>query len=607
MPTTSATADANVSTISKISTIRAILAIPALIVMLTVAAHPAPADDIATPIPSATPTLSPQARTLETLANAGSLAELRWPDFDDFHGQVGAFYEAGGYAPVWTSGGRPTPQALAIIDAFKQAGVKGLDPEDYDASRWAARIAKLAPAIPSPAADDINRFDLAMTVSAMRYISALSIGRVNPHHVKFGVTIGTQNYDLAGFLREQVLGAGDVNVAIATVEPHYAGYGRAEAALTAYMKLAAQGDGPPLPPVQKSVRPGDEYPSVAQLAARLRLFSDLAPETVIAAGQTRYSGPLIDAVKHFQTRHGLDPDGVLGKGTLADLNTPLSQRVRQLEYSLERYRWIPPAFERPPILVNLPEFILRTMRRQPAPFVTMRVVVGKAYRKQTPVFAGNMQYVIFRPYWNVPLSIQRAEMVPKLRRDRNYLAANNFEVVDGNEVVTDGSVSDDIFRQLRAGRLSIRQKPGPTNALGLVKFIFPNSYNVYLHSTPVPELFQRARRDFSHGCIRVQDPLALAVWVLRDDPDWTQDKIVAAMNGDQTIQVNLPKPIPVLIIYSTAVVEPGGEVRFFNDIYHYDSELRAELAHGYPYPSASATEAARLINHGAHNPAEDAY
>src|SRR5271168_513127 len=218
------------------------------------------------------------------------------------------------------------------------------------------------------------------------------------------------------------------------------------------------------------------------------------------------------------------------------------------------------------------------MRRSGAPFLTMPVVVGKAYRKQTPVFTGNMQYVIFRPYWNVPPSIQQAELVPKLRADRGYLASHGFEVVDGDEVVTDGAVSDEVFDELREGRLSIRQKPGPKNALGLVKFIFPNSYDVYLHSTPSPELFSRARRDFSHGCIRVQDPAALAAWVLRDMPGWDADKVRAVMNGDETVQVDLDHPIPVLILYSTAVVEPDGQVHFFDDIYGYDKALEKALA-----------------------------
>ncbi len=571
-----------------------------------------------TPPPTSTPTpgatvpsdqsgaaQQPIQSELQALVHAGRLDDLRWPSFPDYQGQVASFYQAGGYAVAWTISGQPTPQAIAMIEVFKEANSKGLAPEDYDTTRWAARIAKLAPAVATPAPSDLDHFDLAMTVCAMRYLSDLRIGRVNPHHARFGVEIGGKSYDLADFLRTQIVLAADLTTVMAAVEPPYAGYVRAETALAAYEKLAAQGDRPPLPMPPKGIRPSGDYPEVAQLVARLRQLGDLTSASVVA-DVTKYDGEVVAAVKHFQQRQGLEPDGILGKGTIVDLNTPLSHRVQQLEYTLERYRWIPMAFAQPPIIVNLPEFILRTMRRQPAPFLTMRVVVGKAYRKQTPVFAGNMQYVIFRPYWNVPPSIQQAELVPKLRHDRSYLATHGFEVVDGEEVVTDGTVSDQVFDELSTGRLAIRQKPGPKNSLGLVKFIFPNSYNVYLHSTPVPELFSRARRDFSHGCIRVQDPLALAVWVLRDDPDWSAEKITAAMDGDQTIQVNLHKPIPVLIIYSTAVVEPDGEVRFFDDIYHYDAALQKELASGYPHLGAGRPESG-VINNPAHTATEDAY
>jgi L,D-transpeptidase YcbB len=589
--------------------LRTVAAVMGIVVISSViaAVRPACADSTttATTVPTSTPVpLGPQGQPeLQALVFAGKLGDLRWPDFPDYQGQATLFYAATGYAPAWINDGRPTAQASAMIDAFRQANTKGLNPEDYDVSRWGARIAKLAPATASPAATDLVHFDLALTICAMRYLSDLSIGRVNPNPVKFGVEIGGKNYDLADFIRSQVLGATDVNAVIAEVEPHYAGYQRAETALATYEKLAAQGDGAPLPTVQKGIHPGGDYVGMPQLVARLHLLGDLPASVTIAPGQTKYSGDVVGAVKVFQRRHGLQTDGVLGKGTIADLNTPLSQRVEQLQFALERNRWIPPAFAQPPIVVNLPQFIMRTMRRQPAPFLTMPVVVGKAYRKQTPVFTGNMQYVIFRPYWNVPTSIQEAELVPKISRDRNYLASHGFEVVDGEDVVTDGVVSDAVLEQLREGRLSIRQKPGPKNALGLVKFIFPNSYNVYLHSTPEPELFSRARRDFSHGCIRVQNPLALAVWVLRDNPEWNEEKIAAAMNGDQTIQVNLTKPIPVLIIYSTAAVEPDGEVRFFDDIYDYDTALREELAKGYPYPHSSAG----LINNPSHTATENAY
>lgn len=555
--------------------------------LLAVAAH---ATDGSSPTPAAAQPpapIAPQASgEMGALIAAENLPDLRWPNFSDMRSDVARFYALGGNTPAWVHDGQATAQAQAMIQLFKQASLKGLNPDDYDASRWDGRLAKLAPASPHPADTDLVRFDLALTVCAARYLSALRIGRVGPQPSKFEVDAGSNKYDLADFLRGQVIGAADVAAVAASLEPHYEGYARAETALAAYTRLAAQGDGAPLPAPAKSVHPGDSYAGVAALFARLRLLGDLLPDAAApAADAAVYQGAAVDGVTHFQKRHGLQPDGVLGKETMAQLNVPLSQRVKQLQFALERYRWIPPRFPQPPILVNLPEFRLRTMRRQAAPFLTMRVVVGKAYGHQTPMFADYMRYLIFRPFWEVPMSIQFAELVPKVRRDRSYLADHGFEVTtsDGT-VVTDGVIDDDVLSWLRSGSLSIRQKPGPKNALGLVKFIFPNHYNVYLHSTPAPELFLKARRDFSHGCIRVEKPADLAAWVLRDQPQWTMDKINAAMNGDQTIQVNLAKPIPVLILYTTAVVEPDGEVRFFRDIYGYDAAMDKALANGYPYP-----------------------
>jgi len=523
---------------------------------------------------------------LGALIVSGRLSDLRWPNFSDVRADVAEFYALNGNAPAWVhDAAAPTAQALSMIALLKQASLKGLNPEDYDASRWDTRVARLAPATASPAGSDVVHFDLALTICAARYLSALHIGRVNPRPAKFAFALGPEHYDLAQFMSRAMIAAPSVDAAAAMLEPRYDGYRRVETALAAYLKLAAQGDGVRVPMPDKSVHPGGAFAGIAPLAARLHQLGDLASDAPEIAEATNFGQPLVDAVRHFQRRHGLEPDGILGKDTVAQLNVPLGRRVLQLQYALERYRWIPASFPQPPIIINLPEFKLRTMRRQPAPYLTMRVVVGKAYGHQTPVFADDMRYLIFRPYWDVPMSIQLAELVPKIRRDRNYLAANNFEVTTYNgKVVTDGEVDDEVFDKLRSGELVIRQKPGPKNALGLVKFIFPNHYNVYLHSTPVPELFLKPRRDFSHGCIRVQDPVALAAWVLRDKPEWNVDKIRQAMNGDQTIQVNLDKPIPVLILYSTAVVEPDGEVRFFRDIYNYDSKLEQELASGYPFP-----------------------
>jgi murein L,D-transpeptidase YcbB/YkuD len=528
---------------------------------------------------------TPAQSELSALIAAGMLPDLRWPNFTDYRADVKKFYGAGSNSLAWIQNGRPSAQAIAMIQLFKLASSKGLNPDDYDAAKWDPRMAKLQSLRPPPSDSDLAHIDLALTVCTMRYISDLRIGRVNPQHFKFGLDVGPKKYDLPEFIRTQVLTAEDVPALFAKDEPPYEGYRRAENALATYLKLAAEGDSPAVPIPQKGVRPRKPYDGITQLVARLHQLGDLAPDSALPTNPTRYDGEIVDAVKHFQRRHGLEPDGVLGKDTVTALNQPLSLRVRELELTLERYRWIPPNFPEPPIVVNIPEFRLRTMRKQPAEFLTMRVVVGKAMRTQTPAFADNMRYLIFRPYWNVPPSIQRSELIPKAQRDPNYLADHGFEVVSNSGgVVSDGSVSDGVMRGLRSGGYSIRQKPGPKNALGLVKFIFPNRYNVYLHSTPQQELFARARRDFSHGCIRVENPVALAAWVLRDKPAWTVDRIRTTMNGDTSVQVNLDKPIPVLILYSTAVVEPDGEVRFFEDIYGHDAALVKVLANGYPYP-----------------------
>ncbi|HTT75596.1 MAG TPA: L,D-transpeptidase family protein [Candidatus Binataceae bacterium] len=543
-------------------------------------------------VPSGGGPPSPTSAELKTLVASGRLADLAYPDFSGDQAQIASFYQAGGFAPVWFVNGEVTPEAVELIKRFEAAREKGLNPDDYDGPRWAARVQALKEADPSTGAAPaqatvlIARFDLAMTVAAMRYLSNLRDGRVNPRHVQFSMKYGGQTLDLAQFIRQRVIDADDLNDVLARVEPPFMGYERAEAALADYLALAKQGDGPALPIPAQSVRPGDDYPELPRLASRLEQLGDWPAGSPSPDASGEYTGPAIAAVKHFQRRMGLAADGIIGKGTIAVLNVPLSHRVMQLELALERYRWIPPEFAQPPIVVNIPEFRLRTMRSQAGWFLSMKVVVGRAYRHRTPVFTGGMKYVVFRPYWNVPLSIQMNELLPKIRRDPNYLAANNYEVVDGTgQVITDGTVSGAILEQLQAGGLFIRQKPGPKNALGLVKFIFPNSYNVYLHSTPAPQLFSQARRDFSHGCIRVQHPAELAEWVLRDQPGWDMQKIQAAMNGNQTVVAELDHPIPVLIIYTTAVVEADGEVHFFDDIYGYDKKLEAALATGYPYKS----------------------
>jgi L,D-transpeptidase YcbB len=520
--------------------------------------------------------------TLHKIAADGRLPDLRWPDFSDYRVHVTRFYDSTGYAPAWLRNNAPTQQAQNIIEILKQADTKGLNAEDYDGSRWTERMARLRQS-PSPA--DQARFDAALTVCAMRYISDLHIGRVNPQHFKFNLDVSQNKYDLPVFLRDKVINSGDVAAELAQIEPPFAGYKRTLQVLQKYMQLAPQDNGEQLPIPAKPVDPGSAYDGVPRLTRLLRLLGDL-PDTAPAENSNQYAGPLVDAVKHFQARHGLTPDGRLGAQTLKQMNTPLSFRVEQLRLTLERWRWVPYTFPRPPIVVNIPEFRLRTYNADGTIDLMMNVIVGKAYRHETPVFERDMKYVVFRPYWNVPPSIQRSEIVPAIRKDRDYIAKKNYEVVTPQgSVVTSGTISDDVLQQLAAGKLLVRQKPGPTNALGLVKLMFPNEYNVYLHSTPSQQLFSQSRRDFSHGCIRVEKPAELAAWVLRDKPEWTLDRVRAAMQtGKDNTQVNLTNPVPVLILYGTAVVDEQNEAHFFDDIYGYDADLEKVLARGYPYP-----------------------
>jgi murein L,D-transpeptidase YcbB/YkuD len=545
--------------------------------------------------------LSPAGTTaMQAIVESGHLADLRWPDFTDYRQHVKDFYDAGGYAMAWVQSGRTPPQVTSqagtVIALLEDADNKGLHAEDYDGPRWPDRLARLRQANPPPTDDDLARFDVALTVSLMRYISDLHIGKVNPSHFKFGLDIEHKKYKLQDLIRQKIIGSDDPRSVLAEVEPQFALYRLTVQALQNYLALARKGDGDLIAVPAKPIHAGEPYASVPQLTQRLELLGDLPMDS--AAGSTKnaspataspaapiYSGALVDAVKRFQRRHGLDPDGTLDLKTAHEINVPLARRVLQLQMALERWRWIPPDFPRPPIVVNVAGFQLRAYNAQQQPEFTMRVVVGRAYQHQTPVFAENMRYVIFRPYWNVPISIQRAEMVPKLRKNRSYLDKENCEMVDRQgHPVGSGPVTDDQLKDLEAGRLSVRQKPGPNNSLGLVKFLFPNQYDVYLHGTPAQELFSKARRDFSHGCIRLEDPAKLAAWVLADKPEWTRERIKAAMNGTEPTQVNLDKPIPVLILYTTAVVQPDGEVDFFEDIYGHDSDLEKVLATGYPYP-----------------------
>ena len=523
---------------------------------------------------------SGQQQQIQNTVSAGRLDGMRWPDFSDYRVWLQKFYEPTGYAPAWIQGNAPSAQASAMIGLFRDAWRKGLEPEDYDASRWEARIRGMQGGVASTA-----DFDVAMTVCTMRYISDLRIGRINPKHFQFGLSVEEKKYDLASFVRDRLLTASDLSAVAISVEPPFPTYRRTEQALARYVELARHDSGEKLPLTAKPVEPGQPYAGVPRLISLLHAVGDL-PADVQPADANIYDARLAESVKRFQLRHGLDADGRLGPATVKQLNVPLSDRVQQLKITLERWRWLPEEFPAPPIIVNIPDFRLRVLEEGNRIALEMRVVVGKSMRTQTPVFSRDMTYVVLRPYWNVPPSILRGEIIPAIKRDRNYIAKKNFEVTTNDgKVVTSGEISDDVLAGLQAGKYMVRQKPGPANALGLIKLMFPNEYNVYLHSTPAPELFSRSRRDFSHGCIRVEKPAELGAWALRNNPGWTLERVQQGMqSGPDNQTVTLAKKVPVFIVYGTAVAYENDEVHFYDDIYGHDAKLAAALAKGYPYP-----------------------
>jgi len=541
------------------------------------------------------PNTTDYADQIQPLVEQKSLPFLRWPNDSDYQPAVARFYDDRNNEVAWTRDGKPTAQANAFIQAFHAAGAKGLNPEDYDDSRWAARVQKL----PAKNPDDFAQFDVAMTVAVMRYISDLHIGRVNPTHFNFDINIDTKKYDLAEFVSDQSVDATDIPKLVASVEPNSKQYRATEDALAHYLTLAAQqqqSGAPPLTVPAKALTPGDPYPEAGQLLSRLQLEGD-APADVPAPQTPIYTKALSDAVKSFQHRHGIAEDGKLTPQTVKSINVPLTDRVIQLQDSLERWRWLPDEYVNAPLIVNLPEFVLRGYGPDHQVDFTMKVVVGKVLGEhQTPVFAHIMKYLIFRPYWNVPVDIARKELVPHIMANRGYLSTRNFEVTDSKGNV----LTDYTAHQVAQGAVLVREKPGPKNSLGLVKFMFPNQYDIYLHSTPEPMLFDRSRRDFSHGCVRVQQPDQLAAWVLegQDDHDgqpWDLQKVQDAMNhGPDNHTIVLKKPLPIVIFYVTGYVEDDGHTHFFDDIYGYDAQLQQVLAKGMPYPIAPDPAAPKL-------------
>ena len=487
---------------------------------------------------------------------------------------------------AWFEGARPTASAQQAAEILTAAASHGLQPRDYDTDGL-ARAMQRATQEPLDAAT-IARLEQTLTAAMERYLADVHGGRIAARQLPYGRTAPKRNpFDPTAYLQE-ALARGRLREAASEAAPRLSQYEQLRTELARYRALtddpAWKTPLPSLPPgthgSPPKLEPGQPFTGLARLRERLLALGDLAPD---AAPTAAYDGAVVDAVTSFQRRHGLKADGIVGKATLAQLEVPPAARARQIVLSLDRLRWTPLLQGPRMIVINIPEFVLRAYEVQGDRISvreTIKIIVGKSMDTRTPLFEEQMRFIEFQPYWNVPPSIARGEVVPRLRREPGYFDREGFEFVTAQGRVVE-ALAPEMLDAVHAGRARIRQRPGPRNALGDIKFVFPNRENIYLHHTPSVHLFERDRRDFSHGCIRVEQPVALAMFVLRDMPDWTEARIRQAMTAGNPSTVRLAEPIPVVIAYATAIVRDG-RIHFFDDIYGHDRALDAALSQPRP-------------------------
>ena len=479
------------------------------------------------------------------------------------------FYDDRQFRVAW---GNPNNVA-ALVKGIERSPNYGLNTADFHA---AALRSLLTSSNDSP--EHRAKLDILVTDAAGRLLSQLFYGKVDP-----------TSADADWNLERPFLPGNPVNIlqaALANVQ--FAGliedaeidhpfYLTLKAALRSHREIASSG-GWRIIPKGQVLKPGMSDPRVPLIRSRLTHSGDFSG--VSADNGDSYDDSLVEAVKAFQRRHALDPDGVVGPATLAALNVPVGDRINQIRVNLERARWVLRDLEKDFIAVNIAGFYV-SLIRDDKQFWRTSAIVGKSYH-ETPIFADMMSYVVLNPTWTVTRSIIRNEIVPKTKKDPSYLNQHNFELIDGAGKKTNPASIDWPTVKARKFPYRVVQRAGPDNALGLVKFIFPNKHSVYLHDTPRRDLFSRTERAFSHGCIRVKDPLTLAELLLGDQSKWTRDKIDEVIEGGKTTTVHLSRKLPVLLLYWTVDPDPTGNVRFYTDVYDRDKGVLQALDTSYP-------------------------
>ncbi len=493
-----------------------------------------------------------------------------------------SLYKLSEHQLLWLGNANAEKNVNEALNLLANAAADGLNPNNYDTETLRQ---KLPPALTlkPDAYKDLALYDTALSISLLRFLHDLHYGRVNPQGINFNLKLREKKLVDLPLLIKNSLAQNTLAQLALSAEPQLKQYQKLKQALADYRELAAKA----LPfklDIKETLHPGESNPQVAELRRFLIFIGDMPEDKTPgnAEKSLRYTDAIVNGVKKFQKRHGLTADGHLGKGSVAALNVPLSYRVTQIELAMERLRWLPELSTGSSIIVNIPAFQLwafESIDQPDADVVNMRVVVGNALKTQTPVLMAEMHFIDFMPYWNVPYSIIKNEILPKLSQNGDYLNKENMELVSVfRDAEKPTALTPEAMNLLKEGKLRIRQRPGGKNALGKVKFIFPNKDDVYLHDTPSNSLFSKSRRDLSHGCVRVANPQKLAEFALKNQDNWTPETIQLAMNTPKTQRVILKKPIPVLFFYTTAFFDQKEGLEFFPDIYGHDAVLLNALS-----------------------------
>ena len=481
------------------------------------------------------------------------------------------FYKGRNYELAWIEDSKPRPQMPDLIKALWAGDHEGLDPLLYNVSLLDERRQEASKGFLTKKGfepREAGSLDVWLTYVCMKYSSDLADGLSDLAHADPTWQIKRDAFDPRAWL-ERALAANAVAASLLELTPRNTQYVGLRKALADYKAQATNGGWPKVPATR--LKPGQRHPNVAAIASRLRASGDYNG-SVSPNGRAEYRGDLVEAVKRFQRRHGLVDDGVVTPTVVAEMNVAVQSRIAQIQLNLERWRWLPRDLGDRHILVNIPEYRLEVWDHGQVP-LAMRIVVGKQ-DTPTPIFNDLMTHVVFSPYWNVPPDIAEGETLPAILADPAFLQRQNMEVLDASGK----PIAPTSIDLSEPSKYRFRQKPGSENSLGLVKFMFPNQFNVYLHDTPADSLFSRASRSFSHGCVRLEQPLALARYVLEDQAEWTEEHIVEAMQAGEEKHVKLKRPIPVYLGYWTARVSSDGQLQFRNDIYGIDVRQSALVA-----------------------------